>query len=158
MFTASELFDIAIQVEINGERFYRYASGLVVDPSLREALVWLADQELQHRSLFLEIKKGSSALAEPGDPPPTDEERMVLRAAMGRHAFSLDELNVHSLRNDRELMEAAIAFEDDAILFFEFISSLVSDPKALAGIEEIRREELKHRKLLVEKMSSIQQP
>ncbi|MHC1727763.1 MAG: ferritin family protein [Syntrophobacteraceae bacterium] len=155
MFTASELFDLAIQVEINGERFYRYALDLVDKESLRDVLRWLADQESQHKDLYREIRENFSTEPGPQNPASTDEERLVLRAAMGRHAFSLDELNIASLRDDKELLKAAIAFEDDAILFFEFISSLVSDPKALSTLEEIRREELKHRELLREKMTSI---
>ena len=57
MFTASELFDLAVQVEENGERFYRYALGRVKRDALKNLLGWLADQELQHMSAFLEIKE-----------------------------------------------------------------------------------------------------
>jgi len=57
MFTASELFDLAIQVEVNGKRFYRYAMGRVKGDSLKNLLGWLADQELLHESVFVEIKE-----------------------------------------------------------------------------------------------------
>ena len=57
MFTAMEVFDLAIQVEENGERFYRYALGMVREDSLKNVLGLLADQELEHRSAFLEIRE-----------------------------------------------------------------------------------------------------
>ncbi len=57
MFTVSELFDLAIQVEVNGERFYRYAMERVKGDSLKNLLGWLADRELLHESAFMEIKE-----------------------------------------------------------------------------------------------------
>ena len=154
MFTATELFDLAIQVEENGERFYRYALSRVREDSLKNVLCLLADQELEHRSAFLEIKEkiGDNTKSVP---PVSSLSRQVLRGAMGRHAFSLDELQVDSIQDEKEILEAALNFEEDAILFFEFLAALVSDPGALFTLQKIRAEELKHKLLLMEKISEI---
>ncbi len=154
MFTASEIFDLAVQVEENGERFYRYALGRVKGDALKDLLGWLADQELQHRSAFLEIK-GRIADEEKPAPSVSALRREALRSAMGRHAFSLDELQIGSIRDEEEILRAAVQFEEDAILFFEFIASFVSDPDAFYTLGQIRAEELKHKLLLTEKMSEI---
>jgi rubrerythrin len=154
MFTAMEIFDLAIQVEENGERFYRYALSRVREDSLKNVLSLLADQELQHRSAFLEIKEKIGDKTKPA-PSVSSLSRQVLRGAMGRHAFSLDELRVDSIQEEKEILEAAVHFEEDAILFFEFIAAFVSDPGVLFTLEQIRAEELKHKLLLMEKISEL---
>jgi rubrerythrin len=154
MFTAMELFDLAIQVEENGERFYRLALSKVREDSLKNVLGSLADQELEHRSAFLEIKERIGDKTKPA-PPVSSLGREVLRGAMGRHAFSLDELQVDSIQGEKEILEAAINFEEDSILFFEFIAAFVSDPGALLTLQQIRAEELKHKQMLMEQISEI---
>jgi rubrerythrin len=152
MFTAIEVFDLAIQVEENGERFYRYAQGRVKQDALKNVLGWLADQELQHMSAFTEIKE---RIGDKEDPALSISSlsSQILRDAMGRHAFSLDELRIDSIQDEAEILEAAVQLEDDAILFFEFISAFISDPGALYTLEQIKAEELKHKLLLMEKIS-----
>ncbi len=154
MFTAMEIFDLAIQVEENGERFYRNALCRVREDSLKNVLGLLADQELEHRSAFLEIKERIGDKTKPA-PSVSSLSREVLRGAMGRHAFSLDELRVDSIQEEKEILEAALNFEEDAILFFEFIAAFVSDPGALFTLQQIRAEELKHKQMLMEKISEI---
>ena len=154
MFTVLDLFDLAVQVEVNGERFYRYALERVKGDSLKNLLGWLADQELLHESAFIEIKEkmvpGTGAA--PSFSSPT---RQVLRSAMGRHAFSLDELQIDSIQDEKEILRAALLFEEDTILFFEFIAPFVSDPGASSTLEKIRAEEFNHKQLLMEKISEI---
>ena len=154
MFTFSELFDLAIQVEVNGERFYRYAMNRVKGDSLKNLLGWLADQELLHESAFKEIKQ--TMVREPKLARSfASLTQQALRRAMGRHAFSLDELEIDSIRDEKEILQAAVVFEEDTILFFEFIAPFVSDPGAFSTLEKIRIEESNHKQLLMEKISEI---
>ncbi len=69
MFTATELFDLAIRVEVNGERFYRYAMRMVKGDSLKKLFGWLADQELLHGSAFREIRRKDRSLGPDLLPP-----------------------------------------------------------------------------------------
>jgi rubrerythrin len=154
MFTASELFDLAVQVEVNGERFYRHAMGRVKGDSLKNLLGWLADQELLHQRAFTEIKEQIAAGTKAA-PPCSSLTEQALRGAMGLHAFSLDELAIDSIQDEKEIMRAALLFEEDTITFFEFIASFVSDPRAFSSLEKIRIEEFHHKQLLMEKISEI---
>jgi len=81
--------------------------------------------------------------------------QQALRSAMGRHAFSLDELQIDTIQNEEEIMQAALLFEEDTIMFFEFIARFVSDPSASSTLEKIRTEEFNHKQLLMEKISGI---
>ncbi len=152
MFTASEILDLAIQIEVNGENYYRSALGGAVRSELKDLLDWLADQEVLHRQQFQEVKdrlcqnrKGRDIIS--------GASGAALRAAMGRHAFTLDELKVSSITDEKEILKAAVEFEEDSILFYEFIAQLITDPGALSTLALIREQEMEHRKLLMRKMS-----
>ena len=154
MFTAVEVFDLAIQVEANGERYYRFAQSRAIRDQLRELLAWLADQEVQHTDTLKRLKEeicgpvGDSELI-PG------LSRIALRSAMGRHAFSLDELEINSIEDEKELLQIAIGFEEDSIQFYEFIAFFISEPRVLSVIDRIRAEELDHKRLLIRKVSEV---
>jgi rubrerythrin len=75
---------------------------------------------------------------------------------MGRHAFSLDELELDSIRDEEEILRAALVFEEDTLQFFEFIASFIHDPMASSALENIRAEESKHIELLHEKISDVE--
>ncbi len=152
VFTAHEIFDLAIQVEENGERFYRLAlTGSQREP-LRELLQWLADEEAKHRDIFRQLQE---SLSDEDSGPVPAEHGMDLRAAMGRHAFSLDEAEIGSMEDERELLQSAIDFESDSILFYEFIASLITGARALSSIQEIRGREIDHKRLLMERLSGL---
>jgi rubrerythrin len=74
---------------------------------------------------------------------------------MGRRAFSLDELEIDSIRDEEALLQAALTFEEDTILFFEFISPFISEPEAVTMLEKIKAEELNHKQLLIEMIAKI---
>jgi rubrerythrin len=154
MFTASELLDLAIQIEVNGERFYRRAMRKVKRDSVKNLLRWLADQELVHKSEFTELKEKITHGTKPDLSFPSLSQQVVSRA-MGRHSFSLEELQIDSIQGEEEMLRAALIFEEDTILFFEFIAPFVSDPDSVSVLEKIRTEEFNHKRLLVENLSRI---
>ena len=152
MFTASELDELAARIEENGERFYRDAIGKIETESVRELLCRLADQEVEHKKTFIEIKEMLAGETKQ-DPALATLGREVLRSAMGRHAFSLEELGIDSLRGEEEILRAALAFEEDTLLFYDFISSFVSDPSVCAMLDKIKAEERLHRQVLLEQIA-----
>ncbi|MFZ2448537.1 MAG: ferritin family protein [Syntrophobacteraceae bacterium] len=152
MFTATDIFDLAIQIETNGERFFRNALAGEIRDELKVLLGWLADEEAQHRAVFEDLKDRFRRQTGSREPIP-GATGDALRSAMGRHAFSLDDLEIDTVRDETELLQAAIEFEEDSILFYEFIASLISDAGALASIQEIRRQELDHKEQLTRKLS-----
>ncbi|MGC9194301.1 MAG: ferritin family protein [Syntrophobacteraceae bacterium] len=155
MFTASELFDLAVRVEENGERFYRSALKRAKSETVKELLSWLADQEVEHRNTFSQIREAIAAETQQ-DPALLALGRDVLRSAMGRHAFSLEELEVGSEENEEDILRAALGFEEDTLLFFDFISPLVSNRAVCGLLEKIKTEEHNHKRVLLDKISEIQ--
>ncbi len=148
MFTTRDIYDLAIRIEENGERFYRQAMAEVSNPHLKELLEWNADEEVRHREFFLQKK---NELKAPGDVEDMLAEQMtafVLRDAVSDHAFSLEEVDFSKIADETELIRTAIGFEQDSLTFYEIIGSFISDPHTLEEIENIKQEEQKHITLL----------
>ena len=57
MFTLSEIIDLAVRIETNGQKAYRKAQGQVTDPALASMLGWLADEEAEHEKWFPSLKE-----------------------------------------------------------------------------------------------------
>ena len=57
MFSAREIYHLAIQIEKNGEKFYRDALEKISNPFLKELIIWVADQELKHQRWFSKRKE-----------------------------------------------------------------------------------------------------
>ena len=55
MFTLTDIIEIAVQIEKNGESTYRRAQQETSDPSLADLLGLLADEELEHQRWFAEL-------------------------------------------------------------------------------------------------------
>jgi len=142
MFSASEILDLAVRLEENGESYYRKALEHVSSPVLRDVLCMLADEEAGHRELFCQMK---AALPERSGNGWADElSGAILQSAMEKGALSLQEVDFRAIETEEALMEKAIEFEQDGILFYEIIGSFVSDPEVLKNIDAIIAEERKH--------------
>ena len=57
-FNADEIFEIAIQIEKNGEKFYRKAAEAVSDEDARQTFIELADMEVAHIKTFADMRTG----------------------------------------------------------------------------------------------------
>jgi rubrerythrin len=146
MFSAREIYHLAIQIEKNGEKFYREALDKISNPSLRELIVWIADQELEHQEWFSERK---AALEDKADDLDLEETgNTVLQNILGDQSFSLKEADLSSINNVEDLLRLAIEFENDSILFYEMIGSLVEDKETSEKLQEIIKEERHHIELL----------
>ncbi len=142
MFSVMEVFDLAIQIEKNGEQYYRDAMKKISNPSLRSMLEWLADEEQKHQGWFferkerLETKEDELELAE--------MSRSILQGILGDQSFSLKEADLSEINGEEALIQLAIEFEKDSILFYEMIGSFIEDSEISEKLDEIIAEENRH--------------
>lgn len=155
MFSAGEIFDIAVQLEKNGERLYREALEYVSDKSLRDTLLWLADEEVRHKKRFIEMKES----VEPGSNDLWAEQMSaaVILGAVRHRAFSLEDVDFKSVRSESELMKIAMEFEEDGVTFYEILCSFITDADTLEAIEKIIEEERKHIECLQKRQAATVQ-
>jgi rubrerythrin len=148
VFSIQEIIDLAIQIEENGEKVYRKAVDNVSDPSLSSLLRWLADEEAKHTQRFNELRE--IADTSPIDPQVEELGKNILRSVVGEQSFSLDEADFSRIGTVKELIQLAIEFEKDTILFYEMIRTFVQDHETMDKLREIIEEETRHIMLLEE--------
>jgi rubrerythrin len=148
MFSLREIIDMAIQIEKNGESYYRSALEKTNDPSLKSLLVFLADQECKHAQWFEEFKKRVKVSTEAGEVAEIDRE--LLQRLVGNQRFSLNGVDVAQLDSVKQLLEVAVELEKDTILFYQMLQAFIDDPDTLKGLNEIIAEENRHIEILNE--------
>ena len=146
MFSAREIYHLAIQIEKNGEKFYREALEKISNSFLRELIVWIADQELEHQEWF---SKRKGVLEDRADGLDLEETgNAVLQNILGDQSFSLKEADLSSMHRVEDLLRLAVEFENDSILFYEMIGSFIDDKETSEKLQEIIKEERHHIELL----------
>jgi rubrerythrin len=150
MFSAREILDFAIKIERNAEDLYRQAANKVGNPEIGSLLLFLADEERRHAEWFQQRKE---TIKLEGDE--AEMERLygtLLRDMIGDQTFSLAEADLSRMDQVKALLELAVEFENDTILFYETLQSLIDDAHAAARLREIITDESGHIQMLTEKM------
>ena len=153
MFTAHEVLDLAIQLEQNGKAVYRQAAGRAKNESIRELLLWMADEEDKHSRLFTEIKEELDSRSI--NPFMEEMSRKVFGGILGDKSFSHREVDFAEVDRIDDLIEIFIEFEKDTVLFYETLIPFIEDNHTLRYVTRIIGEENNHikklRELLAEK-------
>jgi rubrerythrin len=142
MFSAAEVYAIAVRIEENGEKFYRKALEASPDGLLKNLLNWIAEEEVRHRDYFLKMM--ASTKGKRDEPWAEQLSRALLNGAVDTHAFTLDEIDVESLRNEMDVINSALILEEDSIAFYELLSAFITEPGIQMRLSEIISEERKH--------------
>lgn len=148
MFRITDIRNIAIQIEKNGEASYRLAASRVKDLKIQEILTWMADEEQRHREWFEAIESDT-----PIPPEQAELEQMgksLLQDMVANQTFSLDQDKLDHTETIPELLVQAKAFENDTILFYEFLLGLIDDEATARELELIIEEERQHAERLEE--------
>ena len=148
MFTVADIRDIAIQIEQNGEKAYRQASREITDPEIAELFAFMADEEKRHARWFAALES---------DKPLTEEQREIeemgrglLKEMIADQTFSLEREELLQAGSFEEMVRQSKSFEQDTILFYQFIKGVLDDEDACRQIEHIIAEEQRHFELLSE--------
>jgi len=142
LFTASEIIDLAIKLEQNGEAVYRAAIEEVSLPALVPLLQWMADEEVKHADWFAQLKLN---LETKNDNPFAEEmSRELFNEMLGDKNFSLKDVDFSGIEEIDDLIEVFIEFEKDSIIFYEVLTPFVEDPTARSYLQKIVDEEKRH--------------
>lgn len=153
VFSISEILDLAIRIEENGEYFYRKALEKIEDPLLTAMLQRVADDEVLHRERFIKMKQSYGAQG--------IESLLcklsggLLQETLGDRGFSLDETDFAALPDERSILQVAIGFEEDSITFYEMIGGFVEDVETLRHLNSIIEEEKRHITILEERIGML---
>jgi rubrerythrin len=146
MFTFGDIRNIAVQIERNGEDTYRKTSEAVDDPELRELLVWMADEERRHAQWFSSLRSEKVLTEEQRELE--NVGRSLLQDMLKGSTFLLDPDRLRDSATLKELLEQSIAFEEDTVLFYEFLQGFLEDEEAVEQLQKIIVEERNHARQL----------
>lgn len=141
-FDASEIFQFAIRIEANGEKFYRYAVQITEDDDVKKMFDYLADEENKHKTLFeemlLKIEKYEPLESYPG------EYLAYLRAYVDNIIFSNESFNkeVSGVKDTFSAINFGLQRELESILYYQEIKKFIKSQHDL--IDKIIDEERRH--------------
>lgn len=142
-FKASEIFQFAIRIEENGERFYRHAVKVTESDDSKEMFAYLADEEKKHKKMFKDlisrIEEYTPFESYPG------EYLAYLRSFVDKIIFANEEFDreIREIHNVPSALDFGIQRELDSLLYYYEMRRFV--PKSQHKlIDKIIDEERKH--------------
>ena len=158
-YNADEVFEMAIQIERNGEKFYAISAERSSEPKAKEMLEKLRDMEADHQKIFASLReKISDQSAEPFVFDPDGQIGMYLRAAADSHIFNVNRDPGDMVKKDapaKEIMDTAIHFEKDSIVYFLGMQDMVPEKLGKSEIGKLVEKEKKHILFIRETMGPL---
>ena len=152
MFTLTDIIEIALQIEKNGESTYRQVQRKTSDPSLGDLFGLLADEELEHQRWFADFK--SRVGTQPVDKNLEAMGRELFQNILGEKAFSLDDVDLSQVPDIQAVMRISAEFEQDTVVFYEMLEPFVEDAQSRDDLRLIIEEEKGHRRNLQERLGN----
>jgi len=148
---AFEVFEIAVQIEQNGAKFYSKAAELFNESDIRNLFIDLADWETKHEQVFLNMGKQlvklnkKTGTIEP-EKKEFDPKLMACLGVFGTVSEPLHQLK--SLEKITDVLKTAIEKEKDSITFYEGLKDFVTNSDDKIKVDDIIQEEMHHIKIL----------
>lgn len=147
-FNLNEVFEMAIQIEANGAKFYRRAADLQQDTENRAFLEKLALMEDKHKAIFEAMRKQiSDGEKQPTVFDPANELSMYLKAMADSHGGEGSPDIADAFTGGEpieEIITTAIGLEKESILFYLGLKDMVPPKYGHERLDEIIREEKLH--------------
>ena len=146
-FSINEIIELAVQIEKKGYTFYNKAlERKNLSSNSKELLKKLRDDEIVHEQTFKKMRTelDREEITLSGD---WQEVSNYLRTISDSHIFSEPDAAIKlatSVKNEKELIENAIQFEKDTLLFFNSIYEEIKDQTVRKILKKIIDEEVLH--------------
>jgi len=150
LFTGNQVVELGIQIEKNGEEFYRAAKKAAVSDDAKQVFDYLMSEERRHLALFqgLLAKIELVRQAEQYE----GEWDAYLKAAATEHMFG-DPARaagvIAKIKTQDDALAFAIGFEKDSILLYYELGNLV-EGRSKDAVAKLRDEEKDHLRRLSE--------
>jgi len=147
-FNADEVFEMGMDIEQNGEAYYRKAAELTEDPEIKKIFDDLMTAEQQHYETFKKLRENLPAKdTTPLVSDPDDQEYRYLDALVKSRLFNnvreAEEV-VSKASGPIEALQGALTFEKDTILFFTEMKARTREDLGKNEIDRLIAEEREH--------------
>lgn len=146
-YSVNEIIEMAVQIERNGFAFYHEATKRKdLDDKAREFIAFLRDQELNHEKTFLALRDESDMQIM----ELSQDWEMVsayLTSIVDGRLFNNENSAIKAASEAKDLaaiVDHAITFEKDTLLYFHAINDIVVNEKAKNALRRIINEEVSH--------------
>lgn len=148
-YTAEEIIDLAVAIEEEGREFYDKALQFAKGYKLKEALVYLAREEMKHAETFRKLGDQLKKEFVPNESYEGEYED-YLKSIVNSRSFNVKKAEeaVRDLKSDKEILNFALGFEKDSILIFNEFKAFVND-EGKKVIEKLIEEEKGHIRKIV---------
>jgi rubrerythrin len=160
-FNADEIFEMAVEIEENGAKFYREAAGKAPDEETQKMLLEMAAMEDGHIKAFENMKHDLTEMEKSETVyDPNNEGALYLQAMADSHGtegkISLTQ-KLTGQETIREIIEIALNAEKDSVVFYYGLKDFVSVKAGKNKVEAIIMEELSHIRILLDKLNSLKE-
>ena len=142
IFAGSEILELGIQIEKNGQDFYNTLSGQTKNDKAKELFVFLAGEEARHIQAFQKILEKTTKYEPAG--LDADEYYAYMNALASEHVFTQKDKGAEiarGIKSDSEAVRMGIGFEEDSIVFYRGIKKIVPEYDQKVVDELIAQEE-----------------
>ena len=159
-FNADEIFQIGVQIESNGQKFYETIAKNTFDPSAKKIFLDLAKWESKHIELFKKWQEKLPDSGKRGDLfDPNQELNLYLQATADSHVFfsnkDIPEL-ASKCKTPVEALDLAVTFEKDSVVFYTMMKKLVTEHLGKAEMDTLIDEEISHIFMLTQKKKELE--
>ena len=159
-FNASEVFEIAEEMERNGAKFYKKAAEKASDGQTKIMLLTMADMENGHLKTFQRMREElSNREKEPIVFDPDNQSVLYLQAMADAHGYEGKISPTKELTGNetiKEIIEIALNAEKESVVFYFGLKSMMPSNAGREKVEAIIFEELGHITIMLEKLKSVQ--
>ena len=147
-FSADEVYEMGMDIERNGEAYYRKAAAFAKDAKVKAIFADLMKQEQQHYQTFKGLRdKLPPKTSLPTVADPESEEYLYLDALVKSRLFNTvreAESLAANVGSAMEALRAALAFEKDTVLFFQLMKGMTDEALGKSEIDRLIEEEHNH--------------
>lgn len=158
-FNAEEILGIAVQIERNGQKFYKQAAANIANEEHKKLLEELAAMEVAHEKYF-------SGMLNSLSPDERGTKDYDLDNEAAGYLKNVADGNVFDYRKDPtellkgiesidDILRTAIGMEKESVVFYSGIRQMVPEHMGSERIDEIIKEELSHISLLSRELIAV---
>jgi len=143
-----DIFQFAIRMEENGEKFYNYAASIAKDPKVYGIFTKLASEEIKHRKLFADMFSKIDTIMPKESYP--GEYMTYLQSSIDGKVFSTTATKeLAEIKDVIAALDFAIGRELDSVLYYSEMKKYVTS-SAQGLLEQVIEEERSHVVILSE--------
>ncbi len=156
-FDASDILEIAVEIERNGQKFYKKAAGIVKDSKTKQFLTELADMEKEHeetfRKMMEDLPENETKVLDPDN-----EASRYLQAMADGNIFDVKKdlsMMLEGRESAEQIFKIAIQAEKDSIIYYIGLEDFMVDEEDKRKVDKIIEEERSHIMALYERLKEV---